>query len=328
MAKWRGMTAAALAFGAAAAPMAGARAADELPPGDASGAAAKVEGILGVSETGATVDDGSGNASASVVTVGGEPLFDGTSGEQTGEGSQSGALYDTGPTPLGQAQVMPWSASVTDDGTTTEASSEAAVLSLSLLDPAVLEATVLSSSSSASGDSDSSSGSASTDGAVVNALGQLNVTVLHSEVNSENKARSYVLGVNDSVFLSSDQSNGACKIDLDGLISLACLTASGGTVEGVQTATGEVGSVTSPIVPGVNLFTTTGTTAAATAATTTTEPTESPRADEETAVLGTSATRGGSGGLAATGSPVLAQVVAALAMLGLGGCALGAGRRR
>lgn len=337
MTNWRGMTVAALAIGAAAAPTVGAMAAQDgvVPPGQATAAAAKVKGVLGVSETAAVVSNDEATASASVVTVGGEPAVSATSGTQTGEGSQSGAFYDTGETPVGQAQVMPWSATVTEDGSTTEAQADASVLDLVLLDPAVLEVGVLTSSSTAAADEDSSSGAASTDGATVDAFDQLHVTVLHSEASSENGGTSYVLGLNDSTFITSDSTGGMCHLDLVDLVSLNCLTASGGEATGgIRDATAEVVSVTSPL-PDVNAFTTTA--SAGPAAPTAPEEPETPRADDgdgsannddRTAVLGTTTSRGttGRGGLATTGADVMAQVVTALALLGLGGCAMRSGR--
>jgi LPXTG-motif cell wall-anchored protein len=56
----------------------------------------------------------------------------------------------------------------------------------------------------------------------------LDIKVLHSEAHSTGKSHSDLLVVNGNEIGSSDQANGACKLDLSPVLNLLCLTASGG----------------------------------------------------------------------------------------------------
>jgi hypothetical protein len=215
------------------------------PPGSAEAYALLIDPLLAIGHTKATAA-GSSSATANALEVGGKPLIDGTTGgTQTGAGSKHGALLDTGTTPLGQLQVTPWSAAVTssDSGSTSDA--DAALLRLIVGDPSVLQAAVLQSHSHAQSDSSGSSSSSSSDGAVVNAGdGALDVHVLHAESSSGSKGSSYLVDVNGNTIGSSDDANGNCAVTVPGVISLSCLSATGGKAGTVSNTASSVGTAT------------------------------------------------------------------------------------
>ncbi len=215
------------------------------PPGNAEGYALLIDPLLSVGHTKASTA-GSGSATGNAVEVGGKPLIDGTTGgTQSGAGSKHGALLDTGATPLGQLQVTPWEATVTNTASGSSSDSDAALLKLFLVDPTVLRAAVLHSHSHADSNSNGTSGSSSSDGAEVNAGdGQLDVKVLHAESSSSSGGKSYLLSINGNEVGSSDQANGSCALSVPGVASLSCLSASGGKSATVNQASSSVGDAT------------------------------------------------------------------------------------
>ena len=212
------------------------------PPGAAEANALLIDPLLAIAHTKATAGDGSGSATGNAVELGGEPLIDGmTGGTQQGVGSKDGSLLDTGVTPLGQLQLTPWSATVTSAGGTTTSDGDAALLRLFLVDPTMLRVALLQSHSHAQSDSNGTSSSSSSDGAVVNAGdGALDVHVLHAESSSSSGGHSYLIGINGNEIGSSDDANGSCALDVPDVVSLSCLTATGGT----GTAASAVGEAT------------------------------------------------------------------------------------
>jgi hypothetical protein len=200
------------------------------PPGTAEANALLVDPLLAIAHTRATAGNGSGSATGNAVELGGEPLVEGmTGGTQQGAGSSEGSLLDTGVTPLGQLQLTPWGATVTSTGDKTTADGDAALLRLFLVDPTVLRAAVLQSHSHAESDSNGTSSSSSSDGATVDAGdGALSIGVLHAESSSSSGGHSYLVSVNGNEIGSSDDANGSCALDVPSVVSLSCLTATGG----------------------------------------------------------------------------------------------------
>jgi hypothetical protein len=215
------------------------------PPGSAEAYALLIDPLLAVGHTKATAG-GSSSATANALEVGGKPLIDGTTGgTQSGAGSKHGALLDTGVTPLGQLELTPWAASVTSTDSGSSADSDAALLRLFFVDPTIFRAAVLQSHSHAESDSSGSSSSSSSDGAAVNAGdGALDVHVLHAESSSKSGGSSYLVGINDNKVGTSDDANGNCAVEVPGVVSLSCLTATGGTAGTVSQAGSSVGNAT------------------------------------------------------------------------------------
>ena len=239
----------ALAADAPTPPSAGTTAAADStapPPGSAEAYALLIDPLLAVGHTAATAGGSSSGATANAVEVGGDPLIDGTTGgTQTGPGSKHGALLDTGVTPLGQLQLTPWEATVTQTDSGSTADSDAALLRLIVGDPTVLRAAVLQSHSHAESNSSGSSSSSSSDGAYVNAGdGALEVRVLHAESNSKSGGSSYLVGINGNNIGTSDDANGSCVITVPDVASLSCLSASGGTSGTTSQAGASVGDAT------------------------------------------------------------------------------------
>ncbi|HEX4654857.1 MAG TPA: hypothetical protein VH274_03845 [Mycobacteriales bacterium] len=206
------------------------------PPGDASAVAAEVDGVVSVGKTKAHAGSGGGSADADALTVLGNQI---SGGSQQGTGSKTGNLIGTGDTPIGDAEVAPWSAKVANAGGGYQSHAEAALAHAKVAD--LVELWLLHSQSDATWTPDASTGDAQSDGAEVSALGMLDIKVLHSEAHSTGKGHSDLLVVNDNEIGSSDQANGACKLDLSPVLNLLCLTASGGTGKnGVTSAASDV----------------------------------------------------------------------------------------
>jgi hypothetical protein len=206
------------------------------PSGDASAVAAEVDGIVSAGKTAAHAGPDGGSADADALTVLGNQV---SGGSQKGVGSKSGNLIGTGETPIGDAEVAPWSAKVENTGGKTHSHADAAIAHAKA--SGLLELWVLHSTSDATWSPESSTGDAESDGAEVNALDMLDVKVLHSEAHSTGKGHSDLLVVNGTEIGSSDQANGSCKLDLEPLLNLLCLQASGGPgKDGLTSAASDV----------------------------------------------------------------------------------------
>jgi hypothetical protein len=189
-----------------------------------------VDEILVVGQTGATATGPAGSdasAEANAVAVAGEPLGTATGGSQQGVGRSEGNAFDTGSTPVGQVEVAPWQADVSEDDAGSTATGEAALLRLYLLNTGAVDATVLGSTSSASHQGTSSSASASSDGANVGLADLLQVVLLHSESSSDGTSHSYLASVNGSEIGSSDTFEG-CGLEVPSVATVGCLKAEGG----------------------------------------------------------------------------------------------------
>ena len=217
------------------------------PPGRASAVAAQVGSLIDISKTGAVADQTTPTAEASVVRIGGHTLL-GLGGSQKGDGEQSGALLDTGATNPVRLEVAPWAAAV--DGTsgpTRHSKAAAAVARANVAN--VVKAAVLHSESEASWTDTKSTGSAFSNGVEVSVLEAINVVLLHSEVTTEGKGHSYLVGLNGTEIGTDSQlgKSPLCALTLQSVLSLSCLTASAGEgtpADGVATdAAAEVARV-------------------------------------------------------------------------------------
>jgi len=209
------------------------------PPGDASAVAVEVDGVIAVGKTSAHAASDDSGAHADALDLLGQRI---SGGDQTKPGSSDGNIIGTGSTPLGDAELAPWSAEVQQTGDSSTAKAEAALAHVNLAD--AFELWLLHSQSTATWTGDKSTGDSSSDGAEVSALGVLDIKVLHSEAHSGATGKSDLLVINGNEIGSSDQANGMCEIPADPLIHLLCLTADGGTSStGVTTSDGTVVSV-------------------------------------------------------------------------------------
>src|SRR5579884_1796594 len=203
------------------------------PPGQASGVAAQIGSLLGISGTQATAGSGAPSADANVISLAGQPLL-GLGGTQTGDGDSAGALADTGSSLPARVQVAPWHAAASGTGTATRhAQSSAAVGRADL--PGVVSAGVLTSDSEASATDQQSTGRAVTDGVDLGLLDGLRVVLLHSEVDSAGQSHSYLASLNGTELGTDAQLGNSplCALDAPGLLGLSCLTATGGNGAGV-----------------------------------------------------------------------------------------------
>jgi hypothetical protein len=209
------------------------------PPGTSSATALRVGSLIGVSDTGAEADSGTSNAEASVLDVGGQTVL-GLGGTQESAGESGGALLDTGAALPAQVQVAPWEASATGSPTSANRSSTASAAAARAAAPGIVDAGVLQSSSEASHQAERSVGAGSSDGADVTLLEALRLVLLHSEVNSEGTGHSYLVGLNGTEIGTDSQLGSTCALEAPGLLSLSCLTASGGAAGGLTSGSSEL----------------------------------------------------------------------------------------
>jgi len=198
------------------------------PPGKASAVAAQVGSLLDVSKTSAVADQTTPTADASVLRIGGQTLL-GLGGSQKGDGQKGGSLLDTGDRSPIRVEIAPWAAAV--DGTTGQtrhSKAAAAVARARVAD--VVKAAVLHSESEASWTDTKSTGSAYSNGVELGVLDVLDIVLLHSEVKTEGNGHSYLVGLNGTQIGTDEQlgKTQLCALTLPSLLSLSCLTASGG----------------------------------------------------------------------------------------------------
>ena len=302
------------------------------PPGTASGVAAQVGSLLDISRTDATAGSGAPSADASVIRLAGEPLL-GLGGSQHGDGDSGGSLLDTGAGLPARVQVAPWHAAAdTSHGPTRHARASAAAARADV--PKVVSAGVLTSDSEAAYTDEKSSGAAVSDGAQLGILEAIRVVLLHSEVSTEGRGHSYLVGVNDTRIGTDDQLGTSPLCALDAAVaSLSCLTASGGNgAAGAANAVAQVAQITpavdalAPLSP-VAAFTTAATSGTGQApAVTAPAPVAAPVvAGSETSRAAAPATgtavapaHRSAGALPRTGTPAVPLAAGALAMTLLG----------
>jgi len=204
------------------------------PSGDSSATALEISGVATAGQTSAHSGSDGSSSSADALDLFGQRV---AGGDQNGSGTNSGNIFGTGDTPLGDLELAPWSASATDNS----AAAEAALAHVNLKD--VAEVWLLHSQSDSQWSSQSSSGNSQSDAAEANLGGQLDIKVLHSEAHSNGQGGSDILVINGQDVISSDQVNGQCTIDASPLLVLNCLTATGGTAGVVQSAESDVATV-------------------------------------------------------------------------------------
>jgi len=198
------------------------------PPASATAVAAQVGSLLDVSKTDATAGSGGPTAGASVIRLQGEPVLN-LGGTQQGDGESGGSLLDTGASLPVRAQVAPWHAAASGAHSSTRHAKSAAAVARADV-PDVARAGVLTSSSEATYTDQRSTGTAVSDGADLAVLDALDLDLLHSEVNSDGRGHSYLVGVNGTEIGTDDQLGASplCSLSAPGLLNLSCLTASGG----------------------------------------------------------------------------------------------------
>ncbi|HKN38992.1 MAG TPA: hypothetical protein VJ456_07790 [Acidimicrobiia bacterium] len=303
------------------------------PPGSASAVAAQVGSLLDISKTGATADSGAPSADASVVRLGGQPLL-GLGGTQSGDGEAAGSLLDTGTSLPARVQVAPWHAEA--DGThgpTRHAQGSAALARADA--EKVANVGVLTSDSEASHTDQKSTGQAVTNGFELNILDAISVVLLHSEVSSEGRGHSYLVGLNGTEIGTDDQlgTSPLCALNAPNLLSLSCLTGSGGNgaAGGVTSGAAQVVDIT-PAAPVLADLPVAAFTAAASSGTGQTPAVTPPEAAPATAVSANETSRAiaapveaasarvnpGGAALPRTGTPAASLAVGAFAMVLLG----------
>jgi hypothetical protein len=285
--------------------------------------AAEVGSLIDVSRTGATAGSDSASSEASVIRITEHPLF-GLGGTQQGDGQTGGALLDTQSTLPAQVQVAPWAASASGSGgPTRQAKSSAAVARADV--PDIAQAGVLTSDSEATHTGQKSGGTAITEGVHLDVLNAINLILLHSEVSSDSGGHSYLVGLN-GMEIGTDEQLGAsplCALNAPGLLSLSCLSASGGSGSGG--AVSEAASQVAEVTPAVDILSIIDPVAAFTSAATagTGEPAAAPEAapplaTETSRATAPDAVGGGSAALPRTGATIASLAAGAVALLLLG----------
>ena len=228
--------------GALALAVPGAALAQETPTttpageGSASAVAAEIEGVAAAGETEARAGQNDAESKANALALGGEPPSEqfGGSTKSNGDSDASGALIDTEDTPLGRLQVTPWEAHTRSpssaNGNCRTAQGRAAVARVTLIDKDTLDVNVLQSQSDARHCGLQSFGAASSDGATVALGGEggLFLTLLHSDVATDDEGNTYLVSINDNEILNGEQTGGQCTLDIPGLLGLTCLAVGGG----------------------------------------------------------------------------------------------------
>lgn len=294
------------------------------PPANGQASAVSITGVVAGGQTSANADQSSGNADANALTVGGKPLSDQTGGSAHADASKpksdsSGALVDTGETPVGRVEVLPWEAHATYSDSKRTGSADAALARI-LLPQGLLTVAVGDSTSKAEHDGLTSTGSSSSDGATIDAGdGALDVVLLHAETSSSGKGSSYLLGVNGTDLVTSNDANGQCVLDVPQLVQLTCLSASGG--KGAANALVAGADFANQQLPDVTAVAASSSGSAAAPA----------AAKPAAAVKAVSVTRPGTaaatGGLPFTGLNALGLALWGLVLAGAGGLAVWAQRR-
>lgn len=216
------------------------------PPSKASAVAAQVGSLLDISKTDAAANRDSAESRASVLRLGGQTLF-GLGGEQKGEGETGGALLDTGKALPVQVELAPWKAAAGKEGATRTSKASAALARARM--EKVLSLKVLSSESEAAHTDAKSTGTAISDGVDLELLDAIRIVLLHSEVTSEGKGHSYLVGLNDTQIGTADQLGKVCSLELPSIAALSCLTAEGGASGPVTNVSTDVATVTPTLAP-------------------------------------------------------------------------------
>ena len=234
--------------------------ANPAPPSGATAAAVRLSDQVAISATEATADDSKSDAEAAVISIGGKPAL-GTGGSDSGEGESKGALIDTVDKSPVRVQVAPWSTRANGQKNSKEgkrtSSASAALATVEVPDHAKVK--LLTSDASAEHTTMQSTGKSTSDAADIT-VGDMRFVLLHSEVDSAAKGSSYLVGLNGQKIGTQEQLGQLCALDVSGVASVSCLTATGGTANGITTGGAEVLGVESilPFNP-ASAFATSGT---------------------------------------------------------------------
>ena len=234
------------------------------PTSTSAAYAANILNAIAISHTIASAGNGTTQGTANVLEIGGNPLAPQLGGTQTGAGTSSGVLLDTAtlgiPTNALQLQVAPWAVTNKQSSSATSSNSIADLLVLTLGDTTTSSSAslrVLQSTSNANWTAGQSSSNATSDGAILNlgGAGGLNVDLLHSDTSSTTPGSSYIISINGNQIGSNSQAGGQCALTIPSLLSLSCLTATGGLAGTLTTGASQVLGVTiTPLGTGVSLI--------------------------------------------------------------------------
>jgi hypothetical protein len=220
-------------------------------------------------------------------------------------------------------QVAPWAAAASGSGgQTRQARSSAAVARADV--PDVAKAGVLTSDSEATHTSAASRGTAVTEALRLGILDAIDLVLLHSEVASNGQGYTYLVGLNGTEIGTHEQLGASplCALDAAGLLSLSCLTASGGngaTAGGVGEAGAQVAEITPAldalgVIDPVAAFTSSASSGTGSTVivpdSNTTQGAETSRATEPVA-----AATGGTAALPRTGTAIASLAVSAMTLL-------------
>ena len=222
------------------------------PPGKASAVALQIGSLLDISRTSAIADQTTPKAEASVIRIGGQTLF-GLGGSQEGDGEKAGALLDTGANNPIRLEVAPWAAAVKGTAGPTRNSKAAAALAKANV-ANVVKAALLHSESEAEWTDTKSSGKAFSNGVELGLLEAINIVLLHSEVSSEGKGSSYLVGINDTEIGTDEQlgKSPVCALTLQSVLSLSCLASSGGEAAPAAGAPRDAASQVAEVDPAID----------------------------------------------------------------------------
>ena len=241
--------------------------ADVAPGASATATAARLSDQVAISDTSAKADGSNSEAKASVISVGGKPFpggtesGGGTGGSESGDGENKGALIDTVDKSPVRVQVAPWKARANgaEKSKTGKRSSSASAALATVEVPDHANVKLLTSDATAEHTDMQSTGKSTSDAADIT-VGDLHLVLLHSEVDSNAKGDSYLVNLNGTKIGTREQLGELCALDLSGVAAVSCLTASGGTANGIASGTAEVLGVQSPLpFNPASAFATTGT---------------------------------------------------------------------
>lgn len=241
-----------------------AAAADVAPPGSATATAAKVGDLVRLSHSGAKADQTKADAEASGITIAGQSIPN-TGGAESSEGDDQGALIDTVDKSPVRVQVAPWHARATGSKASGKRSSSASAALARVEVPDQAKVGLLTSDATAEHTDTKSTGTSTSNAADISVGTALHLVLLHSEVENTAMGNSYLVSLNGTKIGTQEQLTELCSLDVSGVAALSCLTASGGTANGITTGAAEVLGVQTalPLNP-ASAFATTGTAATGT----------------------------------------------------------------
>lgn len=182
-----------------------------------------------VSCTSASAGSGTASAHATALRLLGNDVAAGKALSGAGTSKDNGALIALPANPLLLLAVLDWDEN-TNGGATSSSHSRASGVDL-VIGPSehaaggAITVAVLEATSDASYQGLSSQGAGSNNGVDINVgQGALVIILLHSDASSSNKGSAYVLGINGTQILSSDQTgNGGIPIAVPGVVGLILL---------------------------------------------------------------------------------------------------------